>query len=59
VEGVNRPLAQFEKLKAFRLIAEELSATAGTLTASLKVRRRAIEARFKATIEEMYNPEGE
>ncbi len=59
VEGVNRPLAQFEKLKAFRLIAEELSATAGTLTASLKVRRRAIEARLKATIEEMYNPEGE
>lgn len=59
VHGVNHPLAQFEKLKAFRLIAEELSATAGTLTASLKLRRRAIEERFQAGIEEMYNQEAE
>jgi long-chain acyl-CoA synthetase len=51
---VNHQLAQFEKLKTFRLVAEELSATAGTLTASLKLRRRAIEERFKEKIEEMY-----
>ena len=54
VDEVNRSLAQFEKLKTFRLVAEELSATAGTLTASLKLRRRAIEERFKEKIEEMY-----
>jgi long-chain acyl-CoA synthetase len=54
VDEVNHQLAQFEKLKTFRLVAEELSATAGTLTASLKVRRRAIEERFKEKIEEMY-----
>jgi long-chain acyl-CoA synthetase len=58
VNEINQPLAQFEKLKAFRLIAEELSAAAGTLTASLKLRRRAIEEQFKEKIEEMYREEG-
>ena len=57
VDEINGPLAQFEKLKAFRLIAEELSAASGTLTASLKLRRRAIEEQFKAKIEEMYGAE--
>jgi long-chain acyl-CoA synthetase len=51
---VNDSLAQFEKLKAFRLIPEELSAANGTLTASLKLRRAAIEEHFRLQIEEMY-----
>jgi len=59
VDEVNRRLAQFEKLKTFRLIAEELSAAAGTLTASLKLRRRAIEEQFKSKIEEMYDQSSE
>ena len=59
VDEINGPLAQFEKLKAFRLIAEELSAAAGTLTASLKLRRRAIEEQFRSKIEEMYAEAGE
>jgi long-chain acyl-CoA synthetase len=54
VDEVNHQLAQFEKLKEFRLVAEELSASAGTLTASLKLRRRAIEEQFKDKIEEIY-----
>ena len=57
VDEINGPLAQFEKLKAFRLIAEELSTASGTLTASLKLRRRAIEEQFKTKIEEMYGAE--
>jgi long-chain acyl-CoA synthetase len=57
VDEINHPLAQFEKLKAFRLIAEELSAASGTLTASLKLRRRAIEEQFRGKIEEMYAAE--
>jgi long-chain acyl-CoA synthetase len=57
VDEINHPLAQFEKLKAFRLIAEELSAATGTLTASLKLRRRAIEEQFRNKIEEMYAAE--
>ncbi len=55
IEQVNQSLAQFEKLKTFRVVAEELSAAAGTLTASLKLRRRAIEEQFSALIEQMYS----
>jgi long-chain acyl-CoA synthetase len=58
VRSVNEDLAQFERLKKFRLVAEELSSSNGTLTASLKIRRRAIEERFKREIDEMYS-EGE
>ena len=54
VDEINHPLAQFEKLKAFRLVAEELSAASGTLTASLKLRRHAIEERFRDKMEEIY-----
>jgi long-chain acyl-CoA synthetase len=54
VADLNRSLAQFEKLKEFRLVAEELSATTGTMTASLKIRRRAIEERFHRRVEEIY-----
>ena len=55
VEALNQDLAQFEKLKKFRLLAEDLSAANGTLTASLKLRRRAVEERFRREIEEMYS----
>jgi long-chain acyl-CoA synthetase len=58
VQSVNAELAQFERLKKFRLIPEELSSSNGTLTASLKIRRRAIEEHFKREIDEMYS-EGE
>jgi long-chain acyl-CoA synthetase len=55
VQSVNSDLAQFERLKKFRLVAEELSPANGTLTASMKIRRRAIEEHFKREIEEMYS----
>ena len=55
VRSVNEDLAQFERLKKFRLIADELSSANGTLTASLKIRRRAIEERFKREIDEIYS----
>jgi long-chain acyl-CoA synthetase len=58
VRSVNEDLAQFERLKKFRLVSEELSAANGTLTASMKIRRRAIEEHFKREIDEMYS-EGE
>jgi long-chain acyl-CoA synthetase len=54
VSELNENLAQFEKLKEFRLASEELSAANGTLTASMKLRRRAIEERYRDLIEEMY-----
>jgi long-chain acyl-CoA synthetase len=58
VRSVNEDLAQFERLKKFRLVPEELSSANGTLTASMKIRRRAIEEHFKCEIDEMY-AEGE
>ena len=55
VQSVNEELAQFERLKKFRLIPEDLSSANGTLTASMKIRRRAIEEHFKREIDEMYS----
>jgi long-chain acyl-CoA synthetase len=54
ISDLNDSLAQFEKLKEFRLASEELSAANGTLTASMKLRRRAVEERYRELIEEMY-----
>ena len=54
VSQVNENLARFEKLKEFRLLTEEPSATTGTMTASLKLRRRAIEEHYRQQIEEIY-----
>src|SRR5262245_8476183 len=54
VEDLNQNLARFEKLKKVLLIAEEFSAADGTLTHTMKVRRRAIEERYREIIEEMY-----
>jgi long-chain acyl-CoA synthetase len=51
----NQNLAQFEKLKKFALLTEEFSPANGTMTASLKVRRRAVEERCREQIEAMYN----
>jgi long-chain acyl-CoA synthetase len=54
VSGLNEGLAQFEKLKKFCVIADELSPVNGTLTASLKLRRRVIEQHYRNQIESMY-----
>ncbi len=55
VQSINQNLAQFEKLKKFRVLGEELSPANGTVTASLKLRRRAIAEHFQAEIEAMYS----
>jgi long-chain acyl-CoA synthetase len=54
VEDLNRNLARFEKLKKVVLIPEEFSADNGTLTHTMKLRRRAIEDRYRSVIDEMY-----
>src|SRR6266700_3027115 len=54
VSALNEGLAQFEKLKKFRIVADELSPANGTLTASLKLRRRVIEELYRDQIESMY-----
>lgn len=54
VEEVNQNLARFEKLKKMILVPDEFSADNGTLTASMKLRRRVVEGRYRSLIDEMY-----
>jgi long-chain acyl-CoA synthetase len=54
VEDLNNNLARFEKLKRVLLVDEEFSVTTGTLTHSMKVRRRAIEDRYRELIDDVY-----
>jgi len=55
VEDVNQNLARFEKLKKVLLVPDEFSAENETLTASMKLRRRAVEKRYAKEIEGMYS----
>ncbi len=54
VGDLNRNLARYEQLKKVMLIAEEFSPENGALTASMKLRRRVVEERYRARIEAMY-----
>jgi long-chain acyl-CoA synthetase len=54
VEHVNRDLANVEQIKSFRLLDRELDQEGGELTATQKVKRRAVERQFGELIEEMY-----
>ncbi len=54
VEQVNGELAQVETVKRFALLEKELDHEDGELTATLKVKRRALERQFEKQIQELY-----
>ena len=54
VDAVNGQLASFETIKRFCLLEQPLTVEAGLLTASLKVRRKAVYQRFHAELEGLY-----
>ena len=54
VAEINRDLARFEQLKKVLVIPHEFSAEDGTLTASMKLRRRVVAERYREQIEAMY-----
>jgi long-chain acyl-CoA synthetase len=54
VAEVNLGLARYEMLKKILLVPDEFNASDGTLTPTLKLRRRAIEARYRKQIDELY-----
>jgi long-chain acyl-CoA synthetase len=54
VTAANTELAQVEQVKRFVLIGKELDHEDGELTATQKVKRKAIERRFESEIEAMY-----
>ncbi len=55
VSEKNRELARYEQVKRFRILAEEFSQEAGTLTATLKVRRREVIKRYGDLLESLYD----
>ncbi|HKU24490.1 MAG TPA: long-chain fatty acid--CoA ligase [Candidatus Sulfotelmatobacter sp.] len=54
VADVNRGLARYETLKKVLLVADEFSPNDGTLTPTLKLRRKVIEERYRAQIDALY-----
>ena len=54
VGELNRSLARHETLKKVLLVSEEFTAEDGTLTATLKLRRKAIAERYGKQIDELY-----
>ncbi|HET7209080.1 MAG TPA: long-chain fatty acid--CoA ligase [Terriglobales bacterium] len=58
VGDLNQNLARFEKLKKVIVIAEEFSIETGTLTPTMKLRRRVVEERYREQIERLYAQAG-
>jgi long-chain acyl-CoA synthetase len=55
VDDVNRELSRFEQIKRFAIVPREFSAEEGEVTPTLKLKRRVIEDRFAAEIEDLYS----
>jgi long-chain acyl-CoA synthetase len=54
MEAINGQLARFEQIKKWWVCDEPLSVEGGTLTASLKLRRKAVYERYRTQFEELY-----
>ena len=54
IEAATLTLAQFEKVKAFALLEAELTVESGDLTPTLKVKRRVVDEKYQALIDEIY-----
>ena len=54
VADLNQTLARFEKLKKVIVVPDEFSLEDGTLTASMKLRRRVVEQRYQHEIDRLY-----
>lgn len=55
VASVTRGLAQFETVKKIALLDRELTVENGELTPTMKLKRRVIDAKYKAIIDELYS----
>lgn len=56
IEYVNATLAPYESIRRFSVVSEGLSVENGTLTPTLKLKRRVIHERFEAAINGLYEP---
>jgi long-chain acyl-CoA synthetase len=57
VREVNGSLANFESMKRFRVVPDEWTQETGEMTPSMKLKRRAVTARYAALIDELYADE--
>ncbi len=54
VKQLNAGLNRWETIKDFRILEHDLTVESGELTPSLKLKRRVVEQRYKAVLDEMY-----
>ena len=54
LERINQHLSNFERVKKFTLLADEMTLEGGQLTPSLKVKRRVVNQLYASQIEGMY-----
>jgi long-chain acyl-CoA synthetase len=54
IEQTNADLSQFEKVKTFALLERELTVENGELTPTLKVKRRAVDEKYRDVIDALY-----
>ncbi len=54
IDGVNKSLASYETVKKFEILPADLTVDAGDLTPSLKVKRKVVEKKYAALLDQMY-----
>lgn len=54
IQDLNKGLASYESIKNFAILPKDLTLDAGDLTPSLKVKRKAVETKYKDMIETFY-----
>jgi long-chain acyl-CoA synthetase len=58
VDALNARLAQFERIKKFAILPQELTSGAGELTPTLKVKRGVVEQKYRQVIDRLYGDRG-
>jgi long-chain acyl-CoA synthetase len=54
IDGLNRDLSQYERIKRIAILPREFSIESGELTPSLKVKRKVVEQKWHEAIEGLY-----
>ena len=54
VNGLNRELSQFDRIKRIAILPNEFSIDSGELTPTLKVKRKVVEEKYRDVIRELY-----